>query len=60
MVAKYGFYIREGMQTNGKWEDNIRMYLNEIGVNMRNWVVSAQGKNYWRVLVILILPKMLS
>ena len=24
-----------------KWEDNIRMGLREIGVNMKNWVYSA-------------------
>ena len=34
-----------------RWEDNIRMNLKEIGVNMRNWVDSAQEKGYWRVLV---------
>ena len=22
-----------------RWEDNIRMYLKEIGINTRNWVV---------------------
>ena len=32
------------------WE-NIRMDLNEIGVNTRNWVDLAQDKNYWRALV---------
>ena len=26
------------------WEDNIRMYLEEIGINTRNWVDSAQDK----------------
>jgi hypothetical protein len=25
-----------------RWEDNIRMYLKQIGVDMRNWVDSAQ------------------
>ena len=25
----------------GRWEDNIRMYLKEIGINFRNWVHSA-------------------
>ena len=25
-----------------RWKDNIRMDLKEIGVNTRNWVVSAQ------------------
>ena len=34
-----------------RWEDNIRMDLTEIGVNTRNLVDSAQNRNYWRVLV---------
>ena len=34
-----------------KWEDNIRMYLKEIGINTRNWVYSAQDRDYWRALV---------
>ena len=34
-----------------KWEDNIRMYLKEMGINTRNWVDSAQDMDYWRVLV---------
>ena len=29
-------------------EDNIRMDLEEIGIN---WVDSAQDRNYWRALV---------
>ena len=29
-------------------EDNIRMDLEEIGINTGNWVDSAQDKNYWR------------
>ena len=33
------------------WEDNIRMDLEEIGVNAGNWVDSAQDRNYWRALV---------
>ena len=33
------------------WEDNIRMDLEEIGINARNWVDSAQDRNYWRALV---------
>ena len=32
------------------WEDNIRMKLEEIGINARNWVDSAQDRNYWRAL----------
>ena len=34
-----------------RWEDNIRMDPKEIGVNTRNWVDSAQDRNYWRALV---------
>ena len=34
-----------------RWEDNIRMDLKEIGINMRNWVYSAQDRHYWRALV---------
>ena len=33
------------------WEDNIRMDLEEIGVNAGNRVDSAQDRNYWRPLV---------
>ena len=29
-----------------RWEDNIRMDLKETGVNMRNWVDSAQDRSY--------------
>ena len=34
-----------------RWEDNIRMGLEEIGINARNWVDSAQDRGYWRALV---------
>ena len=34
-----------------RWEDNIRMDLEEIGINTENWVDSAQDRDYWRVLV---------
>ena len=34
-----------------RWEDNIRIDLEEIGINAGNWVDSAQDRNYWRVLV---------
>jgi hypothetical protein len=32
-------------------EDNIRMYLKQIGINTRNYVDSAQDKDYSRALV---------
>ena len=31
-------------------EDNIRIKLKETGVNMRNWLVSADSSGYWRTL----------
>ena len=34
-----------------RWEDNIRMDLEEIGIDAGNWVVSTQDSNYWRALV---------
>ena len=34
-----------------RWEGNIRMDLEEIGINAGNWVDSAQDRNYWRALV---------
>ena len=34
-----------------RWEDNIRMDLEEIGINVGNWVDSVQDMNYWRALV---------
>ena len=34
-----------------RWEDNIRMDLEEMGINAGNWVDSTQDRNYWRALV---------
>ena len=34
-----------------RWEVNIRMNLEEIGINAGNWVDSAQDRIYWRALV---------
>ena len=38
-----------------RWEDNIRMNLEEIGINAGNWVYSAQDRDCWRALVNAIL-----
>jgi len=32
-------------------EDNIRMDLEEIGINAGNWIYLAQDRDYWRALV---------
>ena len=34
-----------------RWEDNIRMDLEEIDIIAGNWVDSAQDRDYWRALV---------
>jgi hypothetical protein len=34
-----------------RWEENIRMDLEEIGINTRNWVDLAKDRDYWRALV---------
>ena len=34
-----------------RWEDTVRMDLEEISTNARNWVNSAQDSDYWRALV---------
>ena len=35
----------------GRWEENIRKDLKEIGINWRNWDDSAQDRDYWRAIV---------
>ena len=34
-----------------RWEDDIIMHLEEIGINTRNWIDSAQVRDYWTALV---------
>jgi hypothetical protein len=38
-------------RTRRRLEEHIRMDLKEIGINTRNWVDSAQDREYWRALV---------
>ena len=40
-----------GKRPRCKWEDTVRMDLKETGINMRNWIDSAQDRDYWRGLV---------
>ena len=39
-----------------RWEDNIRMDFEEIGINTGNWVDSAQDRNYWNAALNLRVP----
>ena len=34
-----------------RWEDNIRIDIKEMGINTRNWIDSAQDRDYWTALV---------
>ena len=34
-----------------RWEDNIRMDFEKIGINAGNWVDLAQDREYWRAFV---------
>jgi hypothetical protein len=36
-----------------RWEDSIRMDLEETGINARNWVDSTQDRDYCRALAAL-------
>ena len=57
--GKSAFKILTGKPTGNRslerprrrWEDNIRMDLEDIGINVWNWVDLAQDRNYWRALV---------
>ena len=33
-----------------RWKDNIRMDLEEIGINAVNWDDTAKDRDYWRAL----------
>jgi hypothetical protein len=34
-----------------RWEDNIKMDLQEVGCGSMDWIDVARAKNRWRVLV---------
>ena len=53
---RFNFYFKpSGKRPLGRprhrWEDNIRMDLEEIGINSGNWVGTAQDRDYLRDLV---------
>jgi hypothetical protein len=40
----------EGLE-RGRWEDNIKMDLREIGIDGANWIRLDQDRVYWRAFV---------
>ena len=60
MGEKRGLYRvlvgkREGKRQLGRprrrWEDNIKMYLQEVGRGNMDWIELAQDRDRWRTLV---------
>ena len=52
--GRSAFKILTGKPTAKKpsrWEDNIRIDLEEIGINAGNWIDSTRDRDYWRALV---------
>ena len=45
------FKILTGKPKGKRWKDNIRIDFKEIGINMKNWIDSAQDRDYWKALV---------
>ena len=44
-------YYGQDMEEYRRWEDNIKIDLKEMGVNVRSWIDSTQDADFWRVLV---------
>ena len=40
--------MRPSGRPRQRWEDNIRMELKEMGINVKNCVDSVQNSDYWR------------
>jgi hypothetical protein len=34
-----------------RWEDNVKIYLQELGCGVMDWIELAQDKDRWRALV---------
>ena len=49
----------EGKRSLGRprrrWEDNIKMYLQEVGGGGMDWIELAQDWNRWRALVTVVM-----
>jgi len=43
-----------------RWEDNIKMELQEVGGGCENWMDLAQGRDRWRDLVSMMINDLVS
>jgi hypothetical protein len=41
----------EGKRSRRRWEDNVRMDLQEVGCRCEDWIGLAQDRDRWRALV---------
>ena len=52
----------EGKRPRRRWEDNIKIYLQEVGGGCEDWMELAQDRDRWRALVSTVMnlrvPKM--
>ena len=44
-------YKRPLGRTRSRWEDNIKMYVQEVGCGGMDWIELAQDRDRWRALV---------
>ena len=44
-------YYGDDMEEYRRWEDNIKMDLKEICVNVRSWTDLTHDRDYWRAYV---------
>ena len=42
---------RQVGRSRHRWEDNINMYLKEVGSGGMNWIELAQDRDRWRAIV---------
>ena len=38
-----------------RWEDNIKMVLQDVGCDSMDWITVAQDRNRWQALVIAVM-----
>jgi hypothetical protein len=55
MHTKFRLEKSEGKRPLGRprrrWEDNIKMDLREIGLEIVDWIHLSQGRDQWRALI---------
>jgi hypothetical protein len=50
-LTKLAFFVYATSLSRRRWEDNIKMDLQEVGVGRGDWMELAQDRDRWRELV---------